>query len=34
MSEWHYGSLPASPLGLAEAEFFEQPGASFRAAAA
>jgi predicted unusual protein kinase regulating ubiquinone biosynthesis (AarF/ABC1/UbiB family) len=34
MSEWLYGSLPASPLGLAEAEFFEQPGASFRAAAA
>ncbi len=34
MSEWLYGSLPASPLGLAEAEFFELPGASFRAAAA
>ena len=34
MSEWLYGSLPASPLGLAEAEFFELPGASSRAAAA
>ena len=34
MSEWLYGSLPASPVGLAEAEFFEPPGASFRAAAA
>jgi predicted unusual protein kinase regulating ubiquinone biosynthesis (AarF/ABC1/UbiB family) len=34
MSEWLYGSLPATPLGLAEAEFFELPGASFRAVAA
>jgi hypothetical protein len=34
MSEWLYGSLPASPLGLAEAEFFKLPGASSRAAAA
>ncbi len=34
MSEWLYGSLPASPLGLAEAEFFERPGAAPRAAAA
>jgi hypothetical protein len=34
MSEWLYGSLPASPLGLAEAEFFELPGASVQAAAA
>jgi hypothetical protein len=34
MSEWVCGSLPVSSLGLAEAEFFEQPGASFRAAAA
>jgi hypothetical protein len=34
MSEWLYGSLPASPLGLAEAEFFERPGGSSRAAAA
>jgi hypothetical protein len=25
MSEWLYGSLPASPLGLAEAEFFRSP---------
>jgi predicted unusual protein kinase regulating ubiquinone biosynthesis (AarF/ABC1/UbiB family) len=34
MSEWLYGSLPTSPLGLAEAMFFEMPGASSRAAAA
>lgn len=34
MSEWLYGSLPTSPLGLAEAEFFELPGALSRAAAA
>jgi hypothetical protein len=34
MSEWLYGSIPASPLGVAESEFFERPGAPSRAAAA
>jgi predicted unusual protein kinase regulating ubiquinone biosynthesis (AarF/ABC1/UbiB family) len=33
MSEWICGSLPTSPLGLAEARFFEVPGFSARAAA-
>ena len=33
MSEWICGSLPTSPLGLAEARFFEAPGAPTRAAA-
>jgi predicted unusual protein kinase regulating ubiquinone biosynthesis (AarF/ABC1/UbiB family) len=33
MSEWLYGSLPTSPLGLAEAKFFELPYAASRAAA-
>jgi predicted unusual protein kinase regulating ubiquinone biosynthesis (AarF/ABC1/UbiB family) len=33
MSEWIYGSLPTSPLGLAEARFFEVPGVPSRAAA-
>jgi hypothetical protein len=34
MAEWLYGSLPDSPLGLAEAEFFAPPRASSEAAAA
>jgi predicted unusual protein kinase regulating ubiquinone biosynthesis (AarF/ABC1/UbiB family) len=33
MSEWICGSLPTSPLGLAEARFFEVPGVPSRAAA-
>jgi predicted unusual protein kinase regulating ubiquinone biosynthesis (AarF/ABC1/UbiB family) len=33
MSEWIFGSLPTSPLGLAEATFFEVPGVPSRAAA-
>jgi predicted unusual protein kinase regulating ubiquinone biosynthesis (AarF/ABC1/UbiB family) len=33
MSEWIFGSLPTSPLGLAEARFFEVPGVPSRAAA-
>jgi predicted unusual protein kinase regulating ubiquinone biosynthesis (AarF/ABC1/UbiB family) len=33
MSEWLYGSLPTSPLGLAEAEFFGLSGAASQAAA-
>jgi hypothetical protein len=33
MSEWICGSLPTSPLGLAEARFFEIPGVPTRAAA-
>jgi predicted unusual protein kinase regulating ubiquinone biosynthesis (AarF/ABC1/UbiB family) len=33
MSEWLYGSLPTSPLGLAEAKFFGLPGVSSMAAA-
>jgi predicted unusual protein kinase regulating ubiquinone biosynthesis (AarF/ABC1/UbiB family) len=33
MSEWLYGSLPASPLGLAEANFFEMLSVPSRAAA-
>src|ERR1700733_1832512 len=33
MSEWIYGLLPTSPLGLAEARFFEMPGVPSRAAA-
>jgi predicted unusual protein kinase regulating ubiquinone biosynthesis (AarF/ABC1/UbiB family) len=33
MSEWLYDSLPTSPLGLAEAEFFGLPGGLSRAAA-
>jgi predicted unusual protein kinase regulating ubiquinone biosynthesis (AarF/ABC1/UbiB family) len=34
MSEWLYGSVPTSPLGRAEAEFFGLPVASSRAKAA
>jgi predicted unusual protein kinase regulating ubiquinone biosynthesis (AarF/ABC1/UbiB family) len=34
MSEWLYGLVPASPLGLAEAEFFGLPVASSTAKAA
>jgi len=33
MSEWIFGSLPTSPLGLAEATFFEVPGVPSRVAA-
>jgi predicted unusual protein kinase regulating ubiquinone biosynthesis (AarF/ABC1/UbiB family) len=33
MSEWICGSPPTSPLGLAEARFFEVPGVAARAAA-
>jgi predicted unusual protein kinase regulating ubiquinone biosynthesis (AarF/ABC1/UbiB family) len=33
MSEWLYGSRPTSPLGLAEANFFDVPRTSPRAAA-
>jgi hypothetical protein len=33
MSEWICGSLPTSPLGLAEATFFAVPGVPSRAAA-
>jgi predicted unusual protein kinase regulating ubiquinone biosynthesis (AarF/ABC1/UbiB family) len=33
MSEWICGALPTSPLGLAEARFFEVPGVPTRAAA-
>jgi tRNA A-37 threonylcarbamoyl transferase component Bud32 len=33
MSEWLYGSLPLSPLGAAEAEFFGRPPAPVRRAA-
>jgi hypothetical protein len=33
MSEFIYGSLPTSPLGLAEARFFEVPGVPSRVAA-
>jgi hypothetical protein len=33
MSEWIYDTLPTSPLGLAEARFFEAPGVPSRAAA-
>jgi predicted unusual protein kinase regulating ubiquinone biosynthesis (AarF/ABC1/UbiB family) len=33
MSEWICGSLPTSPLGLAEARFFDVPGVAARAAA-
>jgi hypothetical protein len=33
MSEWLYGSSPASPLGLAEAAFYDVPGVSARVAA-
>ena len=33
MSEWICGSPPTSPLGLAEARFFEVPGVTTRAAA-
>jgi predicted unusual protein kinase regulating ubiquinone biosynthesis (AarF/ABC1/UbiB family) len=33
MSEWLYGTSPASPLGLAEAAFFDAPGVSARVAA-
>jgi predicted unusual protein kinase regulating ubiquinone biosynthesis (AarF/ABC1/UbiB family) len=33
MSEWIYGLLPTSPLGLAEGRFFEMPGVPSRAAA-
>jgi predicted unusual protein kinase regulating ubiquinone biosynthesis (AarF/ABC1/UbiB family) len=33
MSEWLYGSSPASPLDLADAAFFDVPGVSARAAA-
>ena len=33
MSEWIYGGVPSSPLGLAEHHFFGAPAASIRKAA-